>query len=68
MNATLAIVLGCLTCFALGATAGMIARDKQIMEISNAMKELMEATVQFVDAIKREYGVDAHKEGEKYHD
>ena len=68
MSATLSIVLGCLTCFILGVTAGMIARNKQIMEMSGAMKELMEATVEFVDAIKREYGVDAHKEGEKYHD
>ena len=65
MNATLSIVFGCLMCFILGMTAGMLIKERRIMEMTEAMKDLFEATVEYMQAIKREYGVPENGENER---
>ena len=70
MNATLAIALGCLTCFILGVTAGMLIREKQFCERIDAEQDLLKATVEFIEAVKRECEAAraGHEERKKYHD
>ena len=70
MNATLAIALGCLTCFILGVTAGMLIREKQFDERIEAEQDLLKATVRFIEAVKRERENRraVHEEGEKEND
>ena len=70
MNATLAIALGCLTCFILGVTAGMLIREKQFGERIEAEQDLLKATVEFIEAVKRERENRraVHEEGEKEND
>ena len=65
MNGTIAIALGCTTCFILGVTAGMLCRERKIMEMAEAMKDLFEATVEYMQAIKREYGVPENDANER---